>query len=59
MGAAAPTFDRRRVVHPSKPVWFERTKTEAGTWTAIPHYGKAITVPPAPAFGAYTKPRWF
>ena len=34
---------RQRIVHPSKPVWWERTKNPiTGTWTQIPHYGTVV-----------------
>jgi hypothetical protein len=28
--------------HKTKPVWFERTKGEDGTWSSVPHYGAVL-----------------
>lgn len=36
-------YDRQRVVHWSKPVWWDRVKDAAGVWTATAHYGRRIS----------------
>jgi hypothetical protein len=33
--------------HKTKPVWFERTKGDDGTWSSVPHYGAVLPRKPA------------
>ena len=52
-------YEHQRVVHPSKPVWFEREKYADGQWTCTPHYGTPAEPPRAHVSrGRYARPVW-